>query len=350
MPSTREVRFVASDGFTPLLAGLQCSLLVSTYHAGQVAAVGSHAGELVCELHAFELAMGLAFRHDRVAVGTRHDVAFLRAEPDLAPRIPPAGRYDGCFLARTATHTGTVAVHEMAFVGEELWLAATLFSCLATLDDQYHFVPRWKPPFVTALTGPDDRCHLNGLATEPGGGPVRYVTCLGETDVPQGWRAGKAAGGVLVAVPSGEVVSRGLCMPHSPRLHDSRLWILDSGRGELQTVNPANGQRTTVERFPGYPRGLALHGGYAFVALSRIRETSVFDGIPIAEQRDSLKCGIAAVDLRTGRTVATFQFLAGVEELSDVAVLPGIRCPAVRGPNPHADNHPPVWLVPPIRL
>jgi hypothetical protein len=38
----------------------------------------------------------------------------------------------------------------------------------------------------------EDRCHLNGLCViddEP-----RYVTALGETDAPGGWRENKASG------------------------------------------------------------------------------------------------------------------------------------------------------------
>jgi uncharacterized protein (TIGR03032 family) len=89
-------------------------------------------------------------------------------------------------------------------------------------------------------------------------------------------------------------------------------------------------------------------GPFAFVALSRIRETAVFGGVPIADKRDELKCGLAVVDLRSGRSVASFQFLEGVEELFDVKALPGVRCPALRGPHLPLDGHPPIWVVPPL--
>ena len=48
-------------------------------------------------------------------------------------------------------------------------------------------------------------------------GCVRYVTALGETDTAGGWRENKRNGGVLIDVPAGQVVARGLSMPHSPR-------------------------------------------------------------------------------------------------------------------------------------
>src|SRR5207237_1428125 len=83
------------------------------------------------------------------------------------------------------------------------------------------FVPRWRPPFVSALAA-EDRCHLNGLAVV--GGKPRYVTALGETDAAGGWRTNKPRGGCLIDVPAGEVVARGLCMPDSPRWHAGRRW------------------------------------------------------------------------------------------------------------------------------
>ncbi len=145
------------------------------------------------------------------------------------------------------------------------------------------------------------------------------------------------------------VIARDLCMPHSPRLHDGKLWILDSGRGELQIVDRQTGRRTTIDRFPGYPRGLSFRGPYAFVALSRIRETAVFGGVPLAEKRDELKCGLAVVDLRAGKTIASFQFMDGVEELFDVKIAPGVRCVALRGPSVPSDKQAPIWIVPPLR-
>jgi len=94
--------------------------------------------------------------------------------PDIAPRVEPAGRHDACFVPRSAHVTGDIAVHELAWAGEELWVVNTRFSCLCTLHPDYSFVPRWRPPFVTAFTA-DDRCHLNGLAIvegRPGTSPL----------------------------------------------------------------------------------------------------------------------------------------------------------------------------------
>ena len=156
----------------------------------------------------------------------------------------------------------------------ELWAVNTRFSCLATFDGVHSFVPRWRPPFVSALS-PDDRCHLNGLAVS-GGRPL-FVTAHGRTDDANGWREGKVGGGIVIDVPSGEVVLSGLSMPHSPRFVDGRLWLCDSGSGRVLVADPDTGAVETVAELPGFTRGLAFAGRVAFVGLSQVREHVIAD-------------------------------------------------------------------------
>ena len=271
-----------------------------------------------------------------VAVGSRAQVWFLDGAPDLVPRLEPPGRHDACFLTRSSRYTGEIQGHELAWSGDDLWVVNTAFSCLCTLHPEHSFEPRWRPPFISTLA-PEDRCHLNGLAMADG--RPKYVTVLAETDAPQGWRPVKATGGCLIDVPSGETVARGFAMPHSPRVHEGQVWVLNSGVGRLVVVDPATGRHDDVAELPGYTRGLAMLGPYAFVGLSKIRETSTFGGVPIAERRDELKCGVGAIDLRTGRLAAHLEFVAGVDEIFDVVALPGARPDALRAP-PRARRRP----------
>jgi uncharacterized protein (TIGR03032 family) len=327
-PAAVEFRYTQTDSFVELLHQLGASLLVSTYQANKLLAVRAGGGGLSTLVRTFDKPMGLAAAGGRLALGTRKEVWFFHNAPDIAPRVEPAGRHDACFVPRSAHVTGDIAVHELAWAGEELWVVNTRFSCLCTLHPDYSFVPRWRPPFVTAFTA-DDRCHLNGLALVDG--RPRYVTALGATDTANGWRADKPRGGCLMEVGSGEVISRGLSMPHSPRWHDGRLWLLESGTGQLVLVDAATGRRQRVAELSGFARGLALVGPYAFVGLSRIRQTSAMDGVPLAERREQLKCGVAVIDLRCGQVMAMLEFQTAVEEIFDVQLLPGLRFPEVIG-------------------
>jgi uncharacterized protein (TIGR03032 family) len=327
-PASVAFEYTQSDSFVPLLQQLGGSLLVSTYQANKLLAVRAAGDGLSTLVRTFERPMGIAADARRLALGTRNQIWFLRNAPDIAPRIEPLGLHDACYLPRSSHVTGDIGVHEIAWVGDELWFVSTRFSCLATVSPDYSFVPQWRPPFISALAA-EDRCHLNGLAIVDG--QPRFVTALGATDVPDGWRAYKAHGGCIMDVSSGEFVTRGLCMPHSPRWHDGKLWVLESGTGGLTLVDSHSGKRETISVLPGFTRGLTFAGPYAFIGLSKIRPTSAMDGVPLAEKRRQLQCGIAVIDLRTGRSAAGLEFQTAVEEIFDVQLACGIRFPEVIG-------------------
>lgn len=294
-----EVRYTHSASLPEVLERADCSLLLSTYQAGQLVSVGTHEGQIVFSFHRLDQAMGVAVSDRQVAVGAKGQVWFLTDQPELAASIEPTGRYDRCLLARRSVVTGGIQCHEVVWgvddAGEpHLWLVNTLFSCLADLDPAYSFVPRWRPPFITELAG-QDRCHLNGLALREG--KPAYVTVMACTDEPGGWREQRNDSGAVLDVPSGRPVATGLSMPHSPRWYEGQLFVLNSGFGRLERVHAATGARDIVALLPGYARGLAIHNGLAFVGLSRIRETAMFGGSPIAQYYEQLKCGVGVVDL-----------------------------------------------------
>ncbi len=331
--SAPTFQYAHSAGFPALLEQLQVSLAVTTYQAGKLMLVRSAGGRLSTLLRSFEQPMGLAVdeRLDRMVVGTRRTIWTLRSAPDIAPQLEPKGRHDACFVPRTAHVTGNIRSHEIVLVEGRPWIANTLLSCLCTIDDaDFGFVPRWRPPFIDQLAG-EDRCHLNGIAMQDG--RIRFVTAMGETNAPVGWRENKVRGGVVIDVASGETVVRGLCMPHSPRCFRGHCFLLDSGRGHLCAFDPASGRTDVVAALPGYTRGLAMHGNVAFVGLSQVRETNIFGGLPITEQHGEgqRRCGVWAVDLRSGQVLGFLEFQAGCAEIFDIQVLPGLRWPTVVG-------------------
>lgn len=343
-PAT-EVRFHHSTDLPRVLEAAGCSLLVSTYQAGQLVAIGVADGAVTFSFRGFDRAMGIAVGTDRIAVAGKAQIWSLPDHSELAPAIAPAGRYDRCWLPRTSSVTGPIQCHEIAWgiddTGEpDLWMVNTLFSCLAGLDPRFSFVPRWRPPFISALAA-QDRCHLNGLAMRDG--RPAFVTVMAMTDDPGGWRTARNDSGAVLDVASGEVVTTGLAMPHSPRWYDGHLFVLNSGLGRLERVDLASGRREAVAALPGYARGLAIHRGLAFVGLSRIRETAIFGGAPIAAYHDELKCGVGVIELSTGNTIATLQFASGVEEIFDVQTVPDARC-ATFGPAPGGGDE--IWLLP----
>jgi uncharacterized protein (TIGR03032 family) len=300
-----EIDLHVGAGFGRWLEGADATVVVSTYQAGKIV-LFDHDGEkvdvLIRDLHA---PMGLAADGARLAVALRESVVVFADAPDLAAVTYP---------------TGDIRAHEIAFGSEGLWIVNTRFSCLCLASTERAFEPRWRPKFVSACV-PEDRCHLSGLAME-GGAPV-YVTAHAATDTRGGWRDRKIGGGVVVDVGSGEPVAGGFTMPHSPKIHDGALWLLDSGQGVVARVDRRSGARTAIASLPGFARGLAFHGEHALVGLSKIRESNVFGGMPVASRHRELYCGVAVVATSTGQVEGVVRFTSGCEEIFDVAILPG---------------------------
>jgi uncharacterized protein (TIGR03032 family) len=321
------LRSVHTANLPALFARLGISLLLSTYQAGKVIVVRQDGGVLNTHFRTLAKPMGVAADGTRVSIGGAHAVWEYRNVPAVAPTLDPPGRHDACYVPRRLHVTGDIDVHELAYGRDhELWVVNTRFSCLCTLDPDHSFSPRWRPPFVSALA-PEDRCHLNGLGMVDG--RPKYVTALGETDTPGGWRADKAGGGLLLDLDSNEVLLRGLSMPHSPRWYRGQLWFLESGQGSLARADRRRVTWQTVTALPGFTRGMDFAGPLAFIGLSQVRETAVFSGIPLVERCPERTCGVWVVHLETGETVGFLRFEAGVREIFAVQVLPGLRFPEV---------------------
>ena len=338
----REVRYEYSNNLASILDRLHISLFFSTYQAGKLGVITSKNNSLNISFHNFERVMGLAISPTQMAVGGKDWVYFLKNDAKLAPQIEPPGSHDACFLTRGAQYTGDISIHDLAWGGRELWMVNTRFSCLCTLTNNYNFLPQWQPSFISALA-PEDRCHLNGLAMV--NGIPKYVTVLGRTDSPGGWRDNKATGGCILEVPSSKVIADGLSMPHSPRVYQNNLWILNSGCGEITKVEIASGKKEKIVSLPGYTRGLALVGKYAFVGLSKIRETAIFGNLPICDRFDDLKCGVAIVDLQTRQMISFLEFQEGVDEIFDIQIAQ-FSSAMISGPYIAKDGTHQIWSLP----
>lgn len=326
MNPEEPLRSVHTTNFPDILKQLGISLVISTYQAGKLILVRAEGNTLNTHFRIFKKPMGLAGDREKLAIGSEVQIWEFRNTPAVAQKLDPPGTHDACYLPRRTHITGDIDIHEMAYINEQLWFINTRFSCLCTLDKQNSFVPRWRPHFVSNYAL-EDRCHLNGLAVV--GDRPKYVTALGETDTREGWRQNKASGGILIDVETNEIICRGLSMPHSPRWYDNRLWVLESGKGHLSTVDIKTGKVTAIATLPGFTRGIDFIGRWAFIGLSQVRETAVFSGIPITESLKERICGVWMVNIDTGEIVAFLRFEDAVQEIFAVQILPGILFPDV---------------------
>ena len=241
--------------------------------------------------------------------------------------------FDKLYIPQIGYTTGDLDIHDMGVDAQgQLIFVNTLFGCLATLSHACSFKSLWQPSFISKLAA-EDRCHLNGLAMKEG--RPAFVTAVSCSDVADGWREHRRDGGVVIDVESQEIILSGLSMPHSPRWHNGKLWLLNSGSGEFGYVDVAAGRFEPVSFCPGYMRGLNLYGDFALVGLSKPRHNKTFSGLALDDNLKSRtaepRCGVQVIDLKTGDAVHWLRMEGVVDELYDVVVLPNVRCPMALG-------------------
>lgn len=311
------------------------SLAFTTYQAGKLFFVGSQQDKLFLFDRTFNRSMGLYADGNTLYLSSLYQL--WRFENALQPGQLHKNTYDALYVPQVGYTTGDIDIHDIALEttsdgNNRLIFVNTLYSCLATVSDTHSFRPLWKPPFISKLAA-EDRCHLNGLAMADG--KPKYVTAVSCSDLTEGWRDKRANGGCVIDVQNNEIVLSGLSMPHSPRWYQDKLWLLNSGTGEFGYGDLDAGKFEPVTFCPGYLRGCAFYGDFAIVGLSQPRHNKTFSGLPLQENLQAKEaqpiCGLLVIDLRSGDIVHSLRFSGAVEELYDVAVLPGVRRPMAIG-------------------
>jgi uncharacterized protein (TIGR03032 family) len=311
-----------------LLTQLNCSLAITTYQAGKLIFLSPDGENAMRQLpRDFDKAMGLAISKNRMAIAVKDEVVVLANAPMLAINYPSKPNfYDSFFVPRASYYTGAVDIHDIDWDKKNRLCAVnTLFSCLVTIDNSYSFRPYWMPPFIKKLES-GDFCHLNGMAMVDE--MPRYVSMFGQTTTIKGWREGVETNGLIMDIETNEVVAHSLPMPHSPRWFDGELYCLLSATGQLIRVDIATGKYDVVCQLKGFVRGMAKHGDYLFIGLSKLRQNaSTFRNLAIT--KDAIYCGVEIIHLPTGANVGNIRYQQSVEEIYDVQILPDSLRPGI---------------------
>ena len=329
-----------SAGFTGWLAAQDCSLGLTTYQRCRLMLIGRKPdGSVRAHERLIDHCKGLWSDGQTLWASAKYDL--WRFENGLREGYRRPGGVDRLYMPREGRVTGKIDIHDIGMgdtsqfgsgAGIAPVFVSSAFNCLATVSEKASFEVLWRPPFITSKDG-GDRCHLNGLAMD--GTRAAYVTMTSQSDETSGWRDDRRKGGIIMDLESNEPVVTGLSMPHSPRLYDGKLWILNSGLGELCIVEPDTGTLTAVASCPGFARGLAFIGRYAVIGISRPRRNEIFEGLELDDrlEKNSIKpiCGLQVVDIDTGQTAHWLRFEHTIEELFDVAILCGIQQPEIIG-------------------
>jgi len=311
-----------------LLNKLNCSIALSTYQAGKVVIISPHPDNehLTTLPRTFQKPMGIAIKDDRMAISLKDEVIVFQNSRELATFYPnKQNTYDSLWLPRTTYYTGLVDLHDIDFGDDGIYAINTSFSCICKIDGEFNFTPVWKPPFINEII-PGDLCHLNGMVVL--NGKPKYVTALGTTNTPQGWKENIVHGGVLMDVEKNEIVLNGLSMPHSPKMYNNELYLLMSASGEFIKVNLETKSYQTLKKFEGFCRGLSFYKDFAFIGFSKLRKnSSTFAKLSFSDKANF--SGIKIIHMPTNAEVGEIIYETSVDEIYEVIVLENMIRPNI---------------------
>ena len=216
-----------------------------------------------------------------------------------------------------ATHTtflpGSLYLHDLAMIGGQLHGNAVGQNAVVTLTGDGEYRRVWWPRSIERKRGGPDfgrnALQLNSIAA---GATVRDSFFSASAAAPGRRRPGDLdfpvdRRGVIFSGRTREPICVGLTRPHSARLHRGRVWIDDSGYGEVGYVD--QGRFRAIARLPGWTRGLCFVRGVAFVGTSRVipRFARYAPGLKASDA----VCGVHAVDTATGKTLASVEWPSG---------------------------------------
>ncbi len=314
----QKIDFTYSQNIVEFFKQSNLTILLSTYQTNKIMIIGQENNQFDIRYKEFPRPMGMCKKDGRIYAGLGHGIYQFSNFSGVAQNLEGGNRYDACYIPQNIHFTGDIDIHEMEYCKDELYFINTKFSCLCIKNPNSSFKPIWKPPFISLLQ-PIDKCHLNGFCTRDG--EPRYVTMLGKTDEPLGWRANKANGGLLMDIKTNEILLEGLSMPHSPRWHQDKLYLLESGNGAISYYNFKKKKAIEIAKVPGFTRGLDIVGDFAFIGVSKVRESATFSGLEITKLPKRVS-GVWIVNIKTGAIVSFVEFTSGLDEVFAITVLP----------------------------
>lgn len=228
----------------------------------------------------------------------------------------------------SAFYPGSLYIHDLALIGDVLHANAVGHNSVIRFEEDGRIRNVWWPKCIEREGQPAfDRNYIQLNSIAAGSSPRSSFYSASSSRIgrlrPGHLRYKVDRQGVVISGRTREPVCTGLTRPHSARLQDGKIWVANSGYGELGYVR--GGQLEVVGRFSGWTRGLCLTKDFAFVATSRVipRFARYAPGL----RCDQSRCGVHAVCLKTGQVRAALDWPYGNQVFAmdwiDSSVSPG---------------------------
>jgi uncharacterized protein (TIGR03032 family) len=302
-----HLRFRTRGDFWGVLDRLEATLFVSREYEHLVLALTVLEGRPLATYFRLPHPSGLVYDRRRRVLHLA-----LTRNPNQILELAPAADNRSLVPVSARFYPGRTYLHDLALIGGALHANAVGQNLVVRVEPTGALTRVWWPRCVEASRKPRvERNHiqLNSIA---GGKSLAESFFSASTDEigprKPGHRDFPVDGrGVVFSGRTREPVARGLTRPHSARLHRGRLWVANSGYGELGIVEDERFRAVT--RLPGWTRGLAFASGVAFAGTSRVipRFARYAPGLDLETSR----CALHALDARSGTILGSLDWPEG---------------------------------------
>jgi uncharacterized protein (TIGR03032 family) len=213
---------------------------------------------------------------------------------------------------RSTIHPGALYIHDLAYIGGELHANSVGQNAIVRLPARGGHEVVWWPRAIERDGRPDLTRNWIQLNSIGAGADLASSYFSASAETLSARRPGHRnfpvdRRGVIFSGATREPIARGLTRPHSVRLHRRRVWVDNSGYGELGVAR--DGAFEPVCRLPGWTRGLSFCQGIAFVGTSRVipRFRQYAPGLDVERSR----CALHAVDCSSGAVLGSLTWPYG---------------------------------------
>ncbi|HTA60977.1 MAG TPA: DUF4915 domain-containing protein [Bacteroidia bacterium] len=317
----QTLSFKASASFTQLLHKLKITLIVSREYENLVLALNAPNAKKIKQSF-FHLPHPSGIAVDRTknimyVAATRNPnqvIEFKVSTQSLNRLKVPAVAPKILIPARTKYYPGQYYFHDLVLNKGKLYANSVGMNAIVPIDFSTTEVekPIWWPKCIEQKGKPDTSVNyiqLNSIAFGKdlkssffsASGTKIGSTLPGDLDYP----VDKL--GAIFSGKTREPIGFGLTRPHSARLHKGKIWVANSGYGEVGYFK--NKQFVPVFKFNGWTRGLCFIDSILFVAISRVlpRFRHYAPGIKSKTQT----CAVVAIDTIKKEKIGEIEFPYG---------------------------------------
>jgi len=210
---------------------------------------------------------------------------------------------------------GKYYFHDLAFIGEELHGTSVGQNGIVKIDfnSSEHDKLIWFPRCVEDENQkPNTKANYIQLNSITAGSSIEKSFFSASSDKISKRRPGHKnyqidKKGVIFSGKTRDVIARGLTRPHSARFYKGKIWVNNSGYGEVGFIE--NEKFVSAVKLPGWTRGLCFYKNIMFVGVSRVldRFKQYAPGLKNVKQQ----CGIYAINTENFEILGSINWLYG---------------------------------------